>query len=120
MRFVIVLAALALVSSAGGATRPSGLRGLVTRGPVVPACRAGDPCGAPAANVTLAFTRNGAVVRRTTTDARGRYRVALRPGAYGVRLEAHGRPGPELTPDHARVTLHRVARVDFSYDTGIR
>jgi hypothetical protein len=114
------LAALAAATSAGTATQATGLRGLVTRGPIVPACRAGEACDGPARDVTLAFARNGRVVRRTTTDDNGRYRVVLAPGVYSVRLSVGTKAGPDLTPSRASVVARRVRRVDFSYDTGIR
>jgi hypothetical protein len=120
MRFFAALAALVAVSSAGAATSSSGLRGLVTRGPISPVCTAELPCDAPAKNVTLVFARNGRVVRRTTTDEQGRYRVRLAPGLYAVRLQVKQRIGRGLEPERARVTANRFRRLDFSIDTGIR
>ena len=108
------------VSSAGAATTPSGLRGFVTRGPIVPVCTVEQPCDGPAKNVTLAFVRNGHVVGRTTTNELGRYRVALAPGLYAVRLQVKQRIGRGLQPTRARVVANRFRRVDFSIDTGIR
>jgi hypothetical protein len=120
MRVLAVLAAAVAASSAGAATTSSGLRGLVTRGPIVPVCAVEQPCDGPAKNVTLAFVRNGRVVRRTTTNQLGRYRVALAPGLYAVRLQVNQRIGRGLQPTRARVVAGRFRRVDFSIDTGIR
>jgi hypothetical protein len=120
MRFLAALAAALAVSSAGAATKPSGLRGLVTRGPLVPVCAVGQPCEGPAKNVTLAFVRNGRVARRTTTSELGRYRVQLAPGLYAVRLQVRQRIGRGLQPTRVRVVSGRFRRVDFSIDTGIR
>jgi hypothetical protein len=120
MCLLACLAAAVAVSSAGAATTSSGLRGIVTRGPIVPVCAAEQPCDGPAKNVTLAFVRNGRVVRRTTTDDLGRYRVALAPGIYAVRLQVKPRIGRGLQPTRARVMTGRFRRVDFSIDTGIR
>jgi hypothetical protein len=115
---------LALVlagAPAAATTTPSGLRGLVTRGPITPVCVAEQPCSEPAPHVTLVFSRNGRVVGRAVTNGEGRYRVRLPAGLYAVR-----RPGPTdpigrgLEPDHARVRAGRFMRVDFSIDTGIR
>ena len=55
MRGLVALVAAVAASSAGAAsgTTSSGLRGLVTRGPIVPVCAAGQPCSEPAKNVTL-------------------------------------------------------------------
>ena len=120
MRVLAVLAALVAVSSAGAATSSSGLRGLVTRGPIVPVCTAEQPCDAPAKNLTLVFVRNGRVVRRATTNEQGRYRVALAPGLYAVRLQLKQRVGRGLEPSRAHVFANRFRRFDFSIDTGIR
>ena len=92
MRVVIGTLSLALVlAGAAGAritTTPSGLRGLVTRGPITPVCVAEQPCSEPAPHVTLLFSRNGPVVGRAVTNSEGRYRVRLPAGLYSVR-----RPG---------------------------
>jgi hypothetical protein len=120
MRVFAALAALVAVSSAGAATTSSGLRGAVTRGPIVPACAAEQPCDGPAKNVTLAFVRNGRLVRRVTTNEQGRYRVALAPGLYAVRLTVRQQFARGLEPTRARVVASRFRRVDFSIDTGIR
>ena len=114
------LAALVAVSAAGAATSSSGLRGIVMRGPIAPVCVVGKPCREPAKDVTLAFSRNGRVVRRATTNEQGRYRVALAPGLYAVRLATRQTVGRGLEPARARVAPSRFRRVDFSYDTGIR
>jgi hypothetical protein len=120
MRALAALAVVAAASSAGAATTPSGLRGLVTRGPIMPVCVAGQPCDAPAKNVTLVFSRYGRVVRRATTNDQGRYRVRLTPGLYAVRLQVKQQIGRGLQPERARVAPARFRRVDFSIDTGIR
>jgi hypothetical protein len=72
--------------------------------------------------VTLAFLRSGRIVGQATTNSGGRYRVALAPGRYFVRLVIRDRAAFGLvpTPARARVAAHRFRRVDFSYDTGIR
>ena len=89
------------------------------RGPIMPVCREGVPCDEPAANVVLVFTQSGRVVARTTTGRNGTYRLALRPGRYGVRTTTRTL-GSGLSPRVVLVPRHRVARVDFDIDTGIR
>ena len=90
------------------------------RGPNTPVCTAEQPCSEPAKNVTLVFSRNGQVVRRAKTNDQGRYRVALAPGLYVVRLTPKPNIGRGLEPVRARVVRARFRRVDFSIDTGIR
>ena len=120
MRVLAALAAFVAISSAGAATSSSGLRGLVTRSPIAPVCTAGQPCSEPAKDVMLVFSRNGRVVRRARTNDQGRYRVALAPGLYAVRLTPKPSIGRGLEPVRARVVRDRFRRVDFSINTGIR
>jgi hypothetical protein len=122
MRNLLVLLVAALTVSAGAASgaTSSGLHGLVTRGPIRPVCMVDQPCDEPAANVQLVFLRNGVVVSRVRTSATGRYRLALSPGRYAVRLPGKPGLGRIVKPQTARVLRGRYTRVDFSIDTGIR
>ena len=113
----LVLLTLALPAAA--TTSPSGLRGIVRRGPTQPVCREGVPCEAPAANVVLRFSRSGLVVARATTGPKGGYRVLLAPGRYAVST-ARRTIGVGLTPGAAAVPRGKIARLDFHLDTGIR
>ena len=117
---VIGLATLALAVPATSATTPSGLRGIVTRGPVTPVCRVDVPCDEPAANVVLVFSQSGRVIARTTTGRAGGYRLTLRPGRYSVRTTRRTGIGSGVMPASVLVPRGRVARVDFKIDTGIR
>jgi hypothetical protein len=98
---------------------PSGLRGIVMRGPIKPVCMVGVPCSEPAANVVLVFSRAGRVVARTRTRQDGGYRLTLKPGRYSVRTTIR-KLGSGLSPRIAVVPRNRVARVNFDLDTGIR
>jgi hypothetical protein len=112
--------ALVIVAGAQATVAPSGLRGVVVRGPISPMCVAEEPCTEPAANVTLLFSRNGRIVGRTVTDSAGRYRLRLAAGLYAVRRPGSVTIGRGMEPDHARVYARRFVRVNFSIDTGIR
>jgi hypothetical protein len=116
----MVLAAIAASSAAAGAATTTGLRGVVTRGPTTPVCRAGDSCDEPAARVTIVFSRNGAEAARTKTGLRGVYRVALPAGTYRVRVASAARIGRAITPARVRVPVGRMRTIDFTIDTGIR
>ena len=78
-------AALGMICAPAQAGTTSGVRGLVSRGPITPVCRAGEPCTAPAKHVLLLFLRNG-ITHRATSGDDGRYRLALAPGAYTLRV----------------------------------
>ena len=110
----LVVAVLLVASPATAAT--SGVRGVVTRGPITPVCQVEKPCSAPAKRVQLTFTRLGRSWR-TTTDDHGRYRIALRPGTYAVTI-ATQRPG--IAAFKVDVPRGKVAVRNFEIDTGIR
>jgi hypothetical protein len=123
MTKLVALAALAILALAGGSaiggTSAAGLRGYVKRGPTRPVCRVGVPCTEPARGVKLIFSRSGKAVATATTNQKGWYRVALRPGRYTVRTN---KKGPEATPQPrtANVPASTVRRRDFLLDTGLR
>jgi len=95
-----------------------GLHGTVMRGPIMPVCMVGKPCDAPAAHVTVYFTRAGRT-RAATTDEDGHYRLRLAAGIYTVTVRRSG-PGRGLEPRTVRVYAGRDRRADFHLDTGIR
>ena len=97
-------------------TLTGGLHGVVTRGPTMPVCVVEKPCSAPAAAVRVAFLRAGRA-HRTTTDAKGRYRIALAPGRYTVRVTGD-RFG--VKPTAVVVPRGRFALQNLYVDTGIR
>lgn len=107
---------VAAPSAAATATPRSGLFGVVTKSPLTPVCQVNKPCSGPAAKVVIVFLRSGRPAGRVTTDRAGKYRVALSPGLYTVRIAA----GRRSSPATARVPARRFARVDFAIDTGIR
>ena len=113
-----LLAALALATAALPATLHSGLYGVVRKGPIMPVCRVGVPCDAPA-QVTLVFTRAGTVVARTRSDSQGRYRIAIPPGYYVVRTQPRIGFGA-MRPVNVHVRAGHFDHLDFSIDTGIR
>jgi hypothetical protein len=94
----------------------SGLTGVVSRGPVTPVCRAGEPCSKPYAHATLVFSRPG-VTKRAVTDEKGAYRIALAPGRYEVRVL---RAQFGWKPTTAVVPRGRYAKLNLFVDTGIR
>ncbi len=116
----LALIAVSLAAVAGASATPprSGLYGTVRRGPITPVCVVGVPCDAPAAGVTLTFSRTG-LLRKTRTDQQGAYRIGLPPGIYSVSTSS--KPFGQM-PHPARVRV-RVAHRDkilFTIDTGIR
>jgi hypothetical protein len=121
-KFAVVIAVLGLVTlgaTSAHAIAPSGLRGLVTRSPIMPVCMEGVPCSAPAKNTPLVFFRTGRSVR-TQTDGTGHYRVALAPGWWSVRTARPLQIGSGINPSSVRVFAARFRVVNLDIDTGIR
>ena len=111
----LVVVFLAGAAGSAGAASRSGLRGVVVLYPSSPVCKVGTPCTRPAAHALLRFWRNGRVVAQTRSDARGRYRVALRPRTYRVTS------GDGLVkPVRVTVATDSYRRVTFKIDTGVR
>ena len=114
----LIVVALTLAAGASAASSRSGLQGTVRRGPISPVCREGVACDAPAPGVVLTFTRTG-LSRRTRTDQKGVYRIALPPGLYSVTTSVR-RFGRTPRPGRVHVRVGHWDTIVFSVDTGIR
>ena len=114
----VSIAAGLAVAARPGAVEPSGLHGVVYRGPTTPVCHTDLPCEAPAAEVMLSFSRPGQV-RKVKTAANGSYRIMLGAGIYSVTTdESRARKAP--SPHRIKVRPAHVDKLDFHIDTGIR
>jgi hypothetical protein len=114
---LVVAVAAGLTAASAWSASGSGLYGTVRRGPITPVCQVNVPCDAPAAWITLTFTR-GAVRKSTRTDGGGNYRIALGPGIYSVRTSSTQFGQPRPAEVHVRVG--HFDRIAFTIDTGIR
>jgi hypothetical protein len=123
MLALLLVTAATAAAGASAAVAPSGLHGVVMRGPISPVCRDDVPCDAPAPGVSLTFVRAG-VSRTTLSDAKGRYRIMLPAGIYALRptTSPHTitRQLGRMTPEKVRVRVGHSDRIDFMIDTGIR
>jgi hypothetical protein len=108
---VVVAAAAALIASPGWAipahdAAPHTIEGLVQiKGgpPVGPPYREFRAFGHARVLITGITTAGGALVRRVTADARGRFACDLPPGRYTVTLTRYG--GPQAMRPEARVDV---------------
>jgi hypothetical protein len=128
MRRPIALLLLALTLAACGTDAPatdgeSGIEGIALLGPQCPVERADSPCPDqpyPDAEIEIRDP-NGDVVDTVTTDADGRFRVALEPGAYVLQGAADpSRQFPFSKPVDVTVTQGEFVEVVVPFDTGIR
>jgi hypothetical protein len=96
----------------------------VEAGPTCPVAEAENPCPPkPVADRQVSIeTANGAVVMTATTDAQGRFAVALPPGTYVVRVVVV--PGlvglRQVSEETVTVTNGTTTTVTIEMDTGIR
>jgi hypothetical protein len=111
-------------TSSGCVTAPSptdtGLTGIVTRGPIQPACQPGIPCDAPfAAGFTV--RRHSRPIAAFRSDANGHFEVRLSPGAYLIVPDADA---PVIAPatqvKEAVVLTGDLTEIHLHFDTGIR
>ena len=112
----LLLAAVAKNASAEDA----GISGVISVSPIHPGPQhANAESKAPAANVAFVVMKGTEKVASFTTDGEGRFQVSLPPGHYLVC-----RAGPGVAMGHWRfevdVTAGKMARVDWTGDSGIR
>lgn len=121
--FLFLLLPLLVAGCAGsllGTDPETGLDLQVTRSPIDPVEREGEPNFAPVADAVVEVRKEGGGSARATTDADGQVRLVLDPGRYAVEVEEC--PGALAFPPPAEVTVEAGAftplRLDC--DTGIR
>jgi hypothetical protein len=98
----------------------SGIEGVIMVSPSHPGpTRKDEPDAAPAANVTFAVMKADAKIASLTTDAEGRFRIALPPGQYIV---LRGDPGARVGHwrFEAEVKPGEMTSVRWVADSGMR
>jgi hypothetical protein len=102
--------------------RGTGIEGVITVSPTHPGpIRAGSdiPNAAPLPNAVFTVGNEKGIVRSSTTDSEGRFRVSLKPGHYVVTLAEHRFPRP-CGPFEIDVELAKMTKVEWRCDTGMR
>jgi hypothetical protein len=122
---LVVLALVVAAQGTGGAAGATGvIEGEVTARPTRPVERADSPSPVLyVAHRRVAIeTPSGATVATTTTDANGRFSVAIPPGSYVVRVAIV--PGTvgirQNSPGDVTVIANQTNTVDIELDTGLR
>jgi hypothetical protein len=130
MKHIVALLGLLIVLAACGGGEPvapvgssgSGISGVAVAGPTCPVERPGDSACAPRpvpGAIVVVTDPSGEQVGQATTDAEGRFFVALPAGRYHLTAGAvdglTGAPAPMEV-----VVSEGEATVELSYDTGIR
>jgi len=105
-------------TSAGG-SEDSGIRGLVTIGPISPVERPGEPTDRPYAATIVIERVDGTTAAETKSGGDGRFSVNLAPGSYVLEPQ-NGNPLPIARPQHVTVAPRTFTEVTVEYDSGIR
>ena len=113
---ILFVAVLGTAGAAGASTARSGLRGTVLVQAGSPVCKPVPPCARPAPHALLRFWHAGRLVAHTRTDAKGRFRLALRARTYTVTSVNRA----VVVPARVTVATKRYRQVTFRIDTGIR
>ena len=100
----------------------SGVRGVVTLGPLCPVQREDQPCpDGPFVAMLVLRDAAGGEVGRVTSGVDGSYQIAAAPGAYVLDPQPlDGRPLPYAGPIEVAVAAGAWTTLDVGYDSGIR
>ena len=117
---VLLFLVVSSVSAQTSSESITGIEGIITIGPIHPGpIREGMPSSAPLANLTLSVANEKGPITSFSTDAEGRFRVALAPGRYtitsGRKIGMHG-----CGPFDVDVVVGKMTSVAWQCDTGMR
>lgn len=109
--------------SVQGVAAGSGLEGNVSASPTKPVARPGEKDTRPVAGaLVIVEDENGKEVARTTTDAKGNFKVTLPSGKYKVTARFPNQKAAFPMPTTREVTVPKQGfeKLDLKLDTGIR
>jgi hypothetical protein len=97
----------------------SGIKGLVTIGPISPVEHQAEPNLRPYSATIMIQRANGTAAATVSSGQDGRFSVALPPGDYVV-VPQNGSPLPRAESQQVTVDPHQFTEVEIQYDSGIR
>jgi hypothetical protein len=118
---VRLLIAIALLLAACGSVGDpgSGIRGTILAGPACPGpARLDSPCPDRPISMTVEVVSGTSVVATFTSDAAGRFSVAVAPGTYTLRSKSP--VPPTLKSVTVVVVAGQYTDVELHADTGMR
>ncbi len=121
-RFLLILLLLLVVSCSPRMPADTGIEGQVFIGPTCPVVQIDNPCPDKTYQATLTILNSAdRKVTRFTTDAEGRFRVALAPGNYILHPETpDGQPLPFAAEQPFSVVEGQFTQLSVTFDSGIR
>lgn len=116
----LLIAATLLLAACGTVGGPgSGIRGTILAGPACPGpARVDSPCPDKPISLTVEVVAGTSIVTTFTSDAAGRFTVAVAPGTYTLRSKSGG--PPTLKDRSVVVPAGAYAEVELHADTGMR
>jgi len=114
-----LVAAALLCAACAPTPSDSGIRGLVTIGPVSPVQRQGEPSVSPYSATIVVRRSGGGTAAEVTSGADGRFSVNLAPGSYVLEPKSPA-VMPFAKPQEVTVDPHRFTEVAVQYDSEIR
>jgi hypothetical protein len=114
-----LIAAALLCAACAPAPSDSGIRGLVTIGPVSPVQQQGEPGATPYSARIVVRRSGGGTAAEVKSGADGRFSVNLAPGSYVLEPQSPA-VMPFAKPQEVTVDPHRFTEVTVQYDSGIR
>jgi len=115
----LLIAAAFLLGACGGVAGPdAGIRGTILAGPACPGpARLDSACPDRPVRMTVEVVQGTTVAATFTTDADGRFSVAVPPGSYTLRSKAGL---PALRSSSVTVDAGTYTDVMLRADTGLR
>lgn len=110
-------------SASSAPSQDSGIDGRTMVDAGCPVIRLGTPCPERplSARITVTSAAGGGTVATVTSDADGRFRVALPPGTYTLHpANLLGSPVPLAMPKTVNVTAGHYTTVEIPFDSGVR
>jgi hypothetical protein len=121
---LLLLLALPLVAGCAQEQQEleSGVEGTIRMGPMCPVVQAGSPCPDQPLQARLVVQSvKGKEIAEGTSDAQGKFRIALKAGEYVLVPEAGSAAGLlSAAPQPFEVEAGLWTTVDVFYDTGLR
>jgi hypothetical protein len=124
-KIAVIVAGAAIAGCSGNGDSAnlasSGIRGAVVIGPTCAVQRVGQRCADEpyATELRIVDLKNDEQVATVTSDANGRFEVALAPGQYRIE-PASSRSPPSAAPVDVEVAAQRYAAIRIHFDSGIR
>ena len=118
----ILFLLLLLTACTSNIPADTGIEGQVLIGPVCPVVQMGQECpDQPYQAVLVIQTTAGRQVTRITTDAEGKFRLALAPGTYVLHPRTpQNSPMPFATDQTFNVVNGHFTQITIVFDSGIR